>query len=250
MRKPSATIQLESVTKTFPRHRGHRLLRDHVKAILGPTARERFCALQDVSLQIHGGESVAIVGANGAGKSTLLGIIGGLAKPDSGTVKVTGRIAALLELGLGFQPDLTGLENVRLNASLLGLSRKDTLIQSEDIIEFSGIRDFIEEPLRTYSAGMIMRLGFAVALQVDPDIFLIDEVMAVGDAAFSAKCFEKLRKFQTKGAALVCVSHSAATLRELCEKAVLLDHGKVVMTGTVGKVLDSYAGLATAVSAS
>jgi ABC-type polysaccharide/polyol phosphate transport system ATPase subunit len=247
MRESSAVIELRDVSKSFPRHRGHRLLRDHARTLLGRSARERFCALQNVSLQIDRGESVAIVGANGAGKSTLLGIIAGLAKPDSGSVDIRGRIAALLELGLGFQPDLTGRENIRLNASLLGLSRKETRTQSEDIIEFSGIRDFIEEPLRTYSSGMIMRLGFSVAMHVDPDIILIDEVMAVGDAAFSAKCFERLREFQAKGAVMVCVSHSPSTLRELCHRAVLLDHGKLLMTGAVGKVLDAYAGISEAI---
>jgi ABC-type polysaccharide/polyol phosphate transport system ATPase subunit len=249
MRTSSAMIELRDVSKSFPRHRGHRLLREHVRTLLGRSAHEGFWALQNVSLQINPGESVAIVGANGAGKSTLLGIIAGLAKPDSGSVAVRGRIAALLELGLGFQPDLTGRENIRLNASLLGLSRKETTAQSENIIEFSGIRDFIEEPLRTYSAGMMMRLGFSVAMHVEPDIILIDEVMAVGDAAFSAKCFEKLREFQAKGAALVCVSHSPTTVRELCHTAVLLDHGKMLMTGAVGNVLDAYAGLSEAVSA-
>jgi ABC-type polysaccharide/polyol phosphate transport system ATPase subunit len=247
-RESSAVIELRGVSKSFPRHRGHRLLRDHVRTLLGRSVRERFCALHNVSLQIRRGESVAIVGANGAGKSTLLGIIGRLAKPDSGSVAVRGRVAALLELGLGFQPDLTGRENIRLNASLLGLSRKETKAQSERIVEFSGIRDFIEEPLRTYSSGMIMRLGFSVAMHVDPDIILIDEVMAVGDAAFSAKCFEKLRDFQAKGAALVCVSHSPSTLRELCHTAVLLDHGEMLMTGAVGEVLDAYARLADTIS--
>lgn len=249
MIKSSSSIRLDNVSKSFPRHRGHRLLRDHVQAILGRTGRERFWALQNVSLQISSGESVAVVGVNGAGKSTLLGVIAGLAKPDSGSVAVEGRIAPLLELGLGFQPDLTGLENVRVNASLLGLSRKETLARSERIIDFSGVGDFIEEPLRTYSAGMIMRLGFAVAMHTEPDIILIDEVMAVGDAAFSAKCFEELRKFQVKGAALVCVSHSPATVRELCQKAVLLDHGKVLAVGAVDKVLEAYAGFTVAVSA-
>jgi ABC-type polysaccharide/polyol phosphate transport system ATPase subunit len=249
MTKSSTVIRLEDVSKSFPRHRGHRLLREHVEALLGRAERERFWALQNVSLQVDYGESVAMVGNNGAGKSTVLAIIAGLAKPDSGSVAVHGRIAPLLELGLGFQPDLTGRENVRVNASLLGLSRKETLARSERIIDFSGIGDFIEEPLRTYSAGMIMRLGFSVAMHTEPDIILIDEVMAVGDAAFSARCFEKLRTYQANGAALVCVSHSSETVRALCQKAVLLDHGKVLMTGAVDKVLDAYAGATVPVSA-
>src|SRR5262249_40276741 len=136
-----------------------------------------------------------------------------------------------------------------LNASLLGLTRKEASERSEPIIEFSGIRDFIDEPLRTYSAGMIMRLGFSVAIHVEPDIILIDEVLAVGDAAFSTRCLEKLQWFQAQGAALVCVSHSPAAIRELCQKAILLDHGRVVMSGAVNKVLDAYAGLPAVVSA-
>lgn len=248
MKKSRVMIGLEDVSKSFPHHRGHRLLKDHLKTILGRTAGERFWALQNVSLQVNSGESLAIVGANGAGKSTLLAIIAGVAKQDSGSVAVQGRVAALLELGLGFQHDLTGRENLRVNASLLGLSRRETAEKSEQIIDFSGIGDFIDEPLRTYSSGMIMRLGFSVAMHTEPDIILIDEVMAVGDAAFSAKCIERLRKFQDQGAALVCVSHSPGTVREFCQRAVLLDHGKVLMAGSVGKVLDAYAGQSAAVS--
>lgn len=242
-------VELKGVSKTFPHHRGHRLLRDHVKAAMGRVPRERFYALRNISLQVDIGESLAIVGANGAGKSTLLGIIAGLARPDSGSVVVRGRIAALLQLGLGFQPDLTGRENLRVNASLLGLSRKELMTLTEKIIDFSGIRDFIDEPLRTYSAGMVVRLGFSVAMHVEPDVILIDEVMSVGDAAFSSRCLERLRKFQNQGAALVCVSHSLATVREFCQQAILLDHGKLLMTGTVDKVADAYAGLSESICA-
>jgi ABC-type polysaccharide/polyol phosphate transport system ATPase subunit len=217
-------------------------LRDHFKEIFRRRVDGRFHALRNVSLTVRAGDSVALVGANGAGKSTLLGIIAGLAEPDSGAVAVNGRIAALLELGLGFQPDLTGRENIRLNASLLGMSRRETLERSDSIIAFAGVDDFIDEPLRTYSSGMTMRLAFAVAMNVQPDIVLIDEVMVVGDAAFQAKCLERIREFRKAGAVVVLVSHSAAAVRELCDKAVWLDHGEVMMTGAVGKVLDAYAG--------
>ena len=246
MNRSSPLVWMEDVSKSFPRHSGHKLLRDHVKRVFGGARWERFQALKHVSLHVERGEGVAVIGPNGAGKSTLLGVMAGLARPDSGVVRIQGRIAALLGLGLGFQEDLSGRENLRLNASLLGLSRKETLARSASIIDFSGIGDFIDEPLRTYSSGMMMRLAFAVAVNVDPDLILIDEAMAVGDAAFQAKCLERIRQFQHSGAALVCVSHSADVAREFCEKAVWLDHGEVVMAGAVGEVLAAYAGLSSA----
>jgi ABC-type polysaccharide/polyol phosphate transport system ATPase subunit len=239
---PESVIRFQDVSKSFPRHRGHMLLREHMAALLRGAPRERFYALQHVSFEVRNGESLALVGHNGAGKSTLLGLVAGLAQPDSGTVEVQGRIAALLELGSGFHPDLTGRENVKLNASLLGFSRKATQEYFEAIVDFAGIRDFIDEPLRTYSSGMIARLAFAVAVNVDPDILLIDEVLAVGDAAFQTKCFAKIREFRSAGKALVCVSHSIGMIRELCDRAIWLDHGAVVQTGAVDEVLDAYAG--------
>src|SRR5262249_54680314 len=150
--------------------------------------KERFFALRNVSFQVESGEGLAVVGPNGAGKSTLLSLVAGLVRPDSGTVSSSGRIAALLELGSGFHHDLTGTENVRVTAALFGFSRKRTSDVFDSIVEFSGIGDFIDEPLRTYSSGMIMRLAFSVAINSDPDILLIDEVLAVGDQAFQAKC--------------------------------------------------------------
>src|SRR5262249_42903643 len=156
---------------------------------------------------------MAVVGPNGAGKSTLLGLVAGLSSPDSGTVSVNGRVAALLELGSGFHPDLTGSENVHLNASLLGLSRKRTSQLFDEIADFSGIGEFIDEPLRTYSTGMTMRLAFSVAIHMDPEILLIDEVLAVGDAAFQVKCFEKIRQFRQAGKTLLCVSHASGMVQ-------------------------------------
>ncbi len=242
MTRSSNLIRLEDVTKSFSMHRGRMLLRDHVTRFFRGPRRERFYALKHVSVKLERGESLALVGPNGAGKSTLLAVMAKLVQPDSGTVEVRGRMAALLELGLGFQSDLTGRENVSLNASLLGLSRKQTAARFDSIVDFSGIGDFIDEPLRTYSSGMVMRLAFAAGIHLDPDIVLIDEVLAVGDAGFQAKCLEKLREFRRTGTALVCVSHGQALVRELCESAVWLDHGEVVMTGAVGKVLEAYAG--------
>ena len=243
-------VRFQDVSKSFPRHRGHRLLREHLATILRGAARERFYALRNVSFALEKGDSLAVVGQNGAGKSTLLGLIAGLALPDTGSVEVRGRIAALLELGSGFHPDLSGRENVHLNASLLGLSSKQTATLFDSILEFSGVGDFIDEPLRTYSSGMVMRLAFSVGAAVDPDILLIDEVLAVGDSAFQAKCFERIREFRRAGKAMVCVSHSNSMLRDLCDRAIWLDHGELLMEGTVEDVLDAYSGTRSSISTS
>ena len=184
---------------------------------------------------------MAIIGGNGAGKSTLLSLVAGLSRPNEGRVSVNGKVAALLELGSGFHPDLTGRENVSLNASLLGLSRKRTEECFDAILEFSGIGDFIEEPIRTYSSGMIMRLAFSVAVNVDPDILIIDEVLAVGDQNFQTKCFEKIRGFKNAGKTLLFVSHAAEMVRQLCDQALWLHHGKAMMFGGPEEVLSAYA---------
>jgi len=188
------------------------------------------------------GESVAVIGGNGAGKSTLLSLVAGLVPPDLGTVNVRGRIAALLELGSGFHPDLTGAENIRLNAALLGISRKRMKEVFGEIVEFSELADFINEPLRTYSTGMAMRLAFAVAVNVDPDILLIDEVIAVGDQNFQAKCFKKVLDFRQQGKTILCVSHAAGIVQQLCSRAIWLDHGDLVLDGPIASVADAYAG--------
>ena len=236
-------IRFDDVSKSFSRHRGHMLIREHISRLIHGRHAERFHALKHVSFEIGRGESVALIGHNGAGKSTVLGLLAGLAQPDSGRITVDGRVAALLELGSGFHADLTGRENVSLNASLLGFSRKETDQCYEQIVEFSGIGDFIDEPLRTYSSGMIMRLAFSVAVNVQPDIVLIDEVLAVGDAAFQEKCTAKIRDFRNMGKALVCVSHGNSTVRELCDRAIWLDHGELLMDGSVEKVLAAYNGV-------
>jgi len=236
-----SAVQFQNVSKIFHRHTGKLLLRYRLKQLFTSEVGEPFYALKNVSFRMDHGESLAVIGANGAGKSTLLGLAAGLALPDEGRVTVDGRVAALLELGSGFHPDLTGEENVRLNASLIGLSRKRTNDISDEIVEFSGIGEFIREPLRTYSSGMIMRLGFSVAVTMDPEILLVDEVLAVGDTAFQAKCFDKVREFRRRGKMLLCVSHSALMIQELCDQAIWLDHGELVMTGGVAEVMEAYA---------
>jgi len=239
-------IELRGVSKTFTRHQGQMLLRNCIQQWLKPTPRERFYALKNVSFRLEKGESLAVIGPNGAGKSTLLGLVAGLAKPAEGRIEVTGRVAALLELGAGFHGDLTGKENVWLNAALIGLSRKRTGEVFEEIAEFSGIGEFMAEPLRTYSTGMVMRLAFSVAVHLDPDILLVDEVLAVGDQAFQAKCIDKIRAFRRAGKTLLCVSHAAGMVQQLCDRAIWLDHGELIMSGSVFEVAEAFAGRSAA----
>ncbi|MFB3777883.1 MAG: ABC transporter ATP-binding protein [Bryobacteraceae bacterium] len=239
-------VRLEGVSKTYSRKVSRQFLRSYLHARLRPAAHERFYALREVTLDLGEGDSLAVIGPNGAGKSTLLSLIAGLAWPDEGTVQVNGRVAALLELGSGFHPDLTGAENVRLNAALLGFSRRRTRDKFDEIVEFSGVREFIDQPLRTFSAGMMVRLAFSVATALDPDILLVDEVLAVGDQEFQAKCILKIMELKRAGRILVCSSHIMGTLRDLCNRAIWLDHGRVRRMGPASEMLTEYEALAGA----
>jgi ABC-type polysaccharide/polyol phosphate transport system ATPase subunit len=193
--------------------------------------KDDFWALRDIDLEIAAGTTVGLVGANGSGKSTLLKVIGGIIQPNSGVVERRGRLAALLELGAGFHPDLTGRENVYLNASILGLSRKQTEAYFDSIVDFSEIGDFIDTQVKFYSSGMYVRLAFSIAVHVDPDILLVDEVLAVGDEPFQKKCMDKIREFQTEGRTIVFVSHSSGQIEDLCDRVVVLKKGHVVFDG-------------------
>ncbi len=235
-------IDFQGVSKTFARHTGRMLLRDKVKTWVTSRATEPFFALKNVTFQLESGAGLAVIGANGAGKSTLLSLVAGLAQPDGGRVRVEGRIAPLLELGSGFHPDLTGIENITVNASLIGLTRKRTREVFDQVVDFAGITDFLGEPLRTYSTGMIMRLAFSVAIHMDPDILLIDEVLAVGDAAFQQKCLDRIHQFRASGGTLVCVSHASGMVQRFCDQAIWLDHGELVMNGALPEVLGAYEG--------
>ncbi len=206
----------------------------------GTSRADWFHALNNVSFNLNAGESLAVVGPNGAGKSTLLRLCAGISFPDQGAVSVNGTVAALLELGSGFHPDLTGAENVLLNASLLGLSRRKALEQFDSIVEFSGISEFIDEPLRTYSSGMVLRLAFSVAVRVDPAILIIDELLAVGDQNFQKKCIDEILRLKAMGKTLICVSHAPNTLRDLCERAIWLERGRIVKSGATDEVLNEY----------
>src|SRR5207237_1114567 len=191
LRAMMGQIRFEGVSKIFHRHTGQRLIRHHFQDWFRRGAEQDFYAVKNVSFQIEQGERVAIIGGNGAGKSTLLSLVCGLAFPEKGRIAVEGKIAALLELGSGFHPDLTGAENIYLNASLLCFTRARTEALFDSIVEFSGIGEFIDEPIRTYSNGMVMRLAFSVALNLEPSILIIDEVLVVGDQVFQEKCFER-----------------------------------------------------------
>jgi ABC-type polysaccharide/polyol phosphate transport system ATPase subunit len=236
-------IEFHEVWKGFHRQTERLLVRAHIKRMISwRDRREQFYALKQISFRMEPGESLAVIGANGAGKSTLLSLVAGLVPPDRGSVKVGGRVAALLELGSGFHPDLTGAENVRLNAAILGISRQRMNDVFADIVEFAELGDFMAEPLRTYSTGMSMRLAFSVAVNVDPDVLLIDEVLAVGDHAFKAKCFEKILEFRRRGKTILCVSHASAMVEQLCSRAIWLDHGALVLDAPITEVTAAYEG--------
>jgi ABC-2 type transport system ATP-binding protein len=193
--------------------------------------REDFWALKDVDLEITSGTTIGLIGANGSGKSTLLKLIGGIIEPTDGTIERRGRVAALLELGAGFHPDLTGRENVYLNASILGLSRQQTDEHFDSIVDFSEIGAFIDTQVKFYSSGMYVRLAFAIAIHVDPDILLVDEVLAVGDEPFQRKCMDRIQEFQREGRTIILVTHSLSQVGDLCDRAVVLSHGDVVFDG-------------------
>lgn len=199
--------------------------------------RRQFWALKDVSFEVKAGETVGVLGANGSGKSTILKLISRIIDPTTGVIRVSGRLSALLELGAGFHPDLTGRENIFLNGSILGLSRKVMSQKFESIVEFAEIGEFIDAPVRSYSSGMQMRLGFSVAIHVEPEIILVDEVLAVGDYSFQLKCLERIRQLQAQGVTILFVSHDFEAVESLCTRAIWLEHGLVQGQGEVKEIL-------------
>jgi ABC-type polysaccharide/polyol phosphate transport system ATPase subunit len=251
MSSENIAIKVEGVSKRYeiyisPRDQLKQFLYPRFRRMLGLEARQyfrEFWALQNISMQLHKGESLGVVGLNGSGKSTLLQIITGTLSPTSGTVTIQGRIAALLELGAGFNPDFTGRENVYMNGALLGFTSDEIDSKFEAIQAFADIGDHFDQPLVTYSSGMQMRVAFAVATAFDPDILIIDEALAVGDAYFQQKCFHKLERFKDSGGTLLFVSHDANTVKHLCDKAVLISHGEALSHGDPRTVIDLYQGL-------
>ncbi|MGN6427688.1 MAG: ABC transporter ATP-binding protein [Leifsonia sp.] len=201
---------------------------------------EDFWALRNVSFDVPRGTTFGLIGQNGSGKSTLLKCLSRILYPDEGGFTAHGRIASLLELGSGFHPELSGRENVFLNGSILGMSRKDITRKFDEIVEFSGIEKFIDQPVKNYSSGMYVRLGFSVAINVDPDILIVDEVLAVGDAAFREKCAQKFRELKERGRTVVLVTHSMAMLREMCDAAAWLDNGVLKTAGDAEPVIAAY----------
>jgi len=200
----------------------------------------KFKALDDVSFEVKKGETVGIIGRNGSGKSTLLQIICGTLAPTSGTVEVNGRVAALLELGAGFNPEFTGKENVYMNATILGLSKEEIDAKYDEIVSFADIGDFVNQPVKTYSSGMLVRLAFAVAINVDPQILIVDEALSVGDELFQRKCFAMIDTIKKKGATILFVSHAGGTIVELCEHAILMDAGEKLAMGTPKSIVANY----------
>jgi ABC-2 type transport system ATP-binding protein len=237
----TGSIEIENVWKTFRIfHDRNTTLKQAVIRRKGKEVYEEFWALRDVSFTIPTGSTFGLVGANGAGKSTLLKLLARILVPDKGSVTANGRISALLELGAGFHPELSGRENVFLNGSILGMTAATLRSKFDDIVQFAGLEDFIDQPIKTYSSGMYARLGFSVAVAVEPDILLIDEVLAVGDEQFQRRCAEKMAELRSGGRTVVIVSHSLATIQQTCDGAAWLDHGELRHLGRTEDVISDY----------
>ena len=239
-------IELDHVTKVYRRHGRSRQFATLKSALLtGSLVRhlrpdESFSALSDVSVTVPRGACYGIIGRNGSGKSTLLKLVAGITKPTSGIVRVRGRVSALIELGAGFHPEISGRENVFINGVMLGLSRREISDRFDEIVEFAELEDFIEAPVKTYSSGMYMRLGFAVATHVNPDILLVDEVLAVGDEGFSLKCLDKFAEFKRRGKTILLVTHGLSMVERFCDEAVWLEAGQNRTTGDPTRVVQMY----------
>ena len=216
--------------------------RDSLKErfVRGSGRYDEFWALRDISLSIPRGSTFGLIGHNGSGKSTLLKMLAGIYRPTSGSLQVAGRISALLELGAGFHGELTGRENIYLNGAILGLSRKQIDEAMDEIIDFAGLEEFIDTPVKVYSSGMYVRLGFSIAVTVDPEILIVDEIIAVGDEEFQRKCFDHLYELRRKGTTIVLVSHSLGLMADLCDQAAWLDQGRLKAVGPVRDVIDGY----------
>ena len=234
-------IDVRGLGKSYPMYaRPHHRLLELLLGQRGGRWRREHRALHDVSFQVRRGETLGIVGRNGSGKSTLLQILCGTLAPTDGEVVVRGRVAALLELGAGFNPEFSGRENVFLNGTVLGLTRAEVEARFDRIVAFADIGDFIDQPVRTYSSGMYVRLAFAVAIHVDPDILVVDEALAVGDEAFQRKCFARIEKLREQGCTILFVSHSAGTVIEICDRALLMDRGEAIAQGTPRELIAMY----------
>ncbi|HNS49565.1 MAG TPA: ABC transporter ATP-binding protein [Anaerolineae bacterium] len=237
-------VAFDHVSKRFTLHRERsRSFQDLFLALLrrqSPPSREDFWALRDVSFSVARGEMLGLVGSNGAGKSTVLKLISRIIEPTSGHIEVNGRLGALLELGTGMHPELTGRENIYLNGAFVGFSRREITRRIDEIITFSEMERFIDVPVKHYSSGMHMRLGFAIAIQFEPELLLVDEVLAVGDQAFQYRCLDRVQRLKRNGVAVLLVTHARETVRELCDRAIWLDEGRIQAEGVVDQVMDAY----------
>lgn len=248
MSSDELSIRVNGLAKRYevyaqPADRLKQMTLPRLRRCLGMSERSYFAefwALRGVDFDVHRGETVGIVGRNGSGKSTLLQMICGTLTPTAGTVDVRGRIAALLELGSGFNPEFTGRENVYLNAAVLGLHRDEIDARFDDIVAFADIGDFVDQPVKTYSSGMYVRLAFAVAINVEPEVLVVDEALSVGDEAFQRKCFARIEKIRSNGATILFVSHSAGTVIEICDRAILMDSGEMLAQGTPKFIVSRY----------
>lgn len=248
---PDPVIEFDHVYKKFARGEQHNSLRDFIPAMARKLLRRKtaeevalrgqeFWAVQDVSFKLQKGESMGIIGPNGSGKSTTLKLLSGILRPDRGTYRVNGRLSALIEVGAGFHPDLTGRENIYLNGSILGMTRKEVSAKFNQIVEFAGVEEFIDTPVKRYSSGMAVRLGFAVSAFIEPDVMLVDEVLAVGDTEFRNRCLNRMNKMLRNGVTMILVSHNLSEVRNLCQSCLMLYKGQSLMQGETTKVIEEY----------
>ena len=238
----STIVSVESVSREFRKYY-QKTFKEFLTDRQAKNFNKVFWALKDVSFEVKDGSTLGLLGRNGSGKSTLLKIISGVLTPSNGQVTRPVATAALLELGAGFQPDMTGRENIYLNSSILGRSKKDTETVNDDIIDFSGISEFIDTPVKFFSSGMYARLGFSIAIHTDPELLLVDEVLAVGDEPFQKKCLDRIQSMQKEGRTIILVTHDTNTVANFCDTAVALDHGTVLAKGDTTAVINAYRAL-------
>lgn len=236
----TSAVRVDDVSKSF------RMYKERNQTLKAAVMRGRrsvhedFWALRDVSFDVPQGSTFGLIGSNGSGKSTLLKCLAKIYYPETGSITANGKVAALLEVGSGFHPELSGRENVYLNGSILGMSKKEITARFDEIVDFSGVEQFIDQPVKNYSSGMYVRLGFSVAINVNPDILVVDEVLAVGDAEFQDKCRQKFKDFKAVGKTVILVSHSMGTVKDMCDQVAWLRNGSLVETGKASTVIDSY----------
>jgi len=236
----NTVIKFQNVTKKFA-FQSQKTFKEFLPALIkGEETSKGFTALDNISFEIEKSDSMGIIGPNGSGKSTILKLIAGVMSPTVGKVEVKGQISPLIELGAGMHPELTGRENIYLNGAILGLKKKQIDTNLQSIIDFSEIEEFIDQPVKHYSSGMYMRLAFAIAVHVNPEILIVDEILAVGDVAFQEKCFRKMEEFKQNGVTIIFVSHSLEQIKRFCNKAIYINHSKLVAQGDMNEVCDRY----------